>query len=441
MLIFRSHGKQIELLGSTIVEWLAYGLAVFLILFPKGGFKAGSVPLTWGYGLIGIALIFGVPFWLLRISPKIPRGILGLSLSLAPLQLLFLYSLLFNGFADFGFALSDLVAFFLLPFAFVGIFSQFLPEIRMERLLVLARWLIFLAAAYGIFLFVWRLTTGTYIEIPFLTVNLDDIGTLDSKYNSRSGGLFKLISTYNNGNQYGVATLLLLPLFDAFEHSRFRKLLVRAALVLTLSRTVWIGLILNEAFDVGRHLLGDLRSSKKFSIRLSVRYSTFFGFGRLALATAFVLGMTLLFSGVSFLFDSSLGGRTVYFEDAGPLTVFPSAPVAQFAEIIYLSALTMLGWAGLAAVVLLFCSPVLLAIRFEELRRTTLQVAALQGLILYIPLAAMDGALNYIPTMAFYWFLWMLFIYGGSYDGPRATRYKANVRQIFTRRAPRSLTS
>jgi len=64
-------------------------------------------------------------------------------------------------------------------------------------------------------------------------VNLDDIGTLDSKYNSRQGGLSKLISTYNNGNQYGVATLLLLPLFDAFEHSRFRKLVVRAALVLT----------------------------------------------------------------------------------------------------------------------------------------------------------------------------------------------------------------
>jgi len=95
--------------------------------------------------------------------------------------------------------------------------------------------------------------------------------------------------------------------------------------------------------------------------------------------------------------------------------------VAQFVEIIYFSALTMLGWSGLVAVVLLFCSPIVLAIRFEELRRTPLQVAALQGLMLYIPLAAMDGALNYIPTMAFYWFLWMLFIYGGSYNGARAT--------------------
>lgn len=422
MLIFRQYGKQRELLGSTVVEWFAYALAVFLILFPKGGFKAGSVPLTWGYGLIGIALMVGVPLWLLRISPRVSRGVFGLCLSLAPLQFLFVYSLLINGVADFGFALSDIVAFFLLPFAFVLIFSQFLPKIRIERFVALARWLIFLAAAYGIFLFVWRLTTGKYIEIPFLTVNLDDIGTLDSKYNARPGGLFKLISTYNNGNQYGVATLLLLPLFDAFEHSRFRKLLVRVALVLTLSRTVWLGLILNQAFDMGRYLLEDLKSSKKFSIRLSVRYSTLLRFVPLAVLSAGVLGMTLLFSGVSFLFDSSLGGRTVYFEAAGPLTVFPSEPVAQFAEIIYFSALTMLGWAGFAAIVLLFFSPVVLAIRFEELRRTTLQVAALQGLILYIPLAAMDGALNYIPTMAFYWFLWMLFIYGGRFDMPRVTK-------------------
>jgi hypothetical protein len=415
---------------------LAYGLAVFLILFPKGGFKAGSVPLTWGYGLIGIALSFGVPFWLLRMSPRVPRAVLGLFLSSAPIQFLFLYSLLFNGINDVGFALSDLVAFFLLPFAFVVIFSQFLPKIRMERLLVLARWLIFLAAAYGIFLFVWRLTTGTYIEIPFLTVNLDDIGTLDSKYNSRQGGLSKLISTYNNGNQYGVATLLLLPLFDAFEHSRFRKLVVRAALVLTLSRTIWIGLILNQAFNIDRYLLQDLKSSKRLTIRLSVRYSTLLRFLPLGLLSAFVLGMTLLFSGISFLFDSSLGGRTVYFEDAPPLTVFPSQPVAQFAEIIYFSALTMLGWAGLAAVVLLFFSPLGLAIRFEELRRTTLQVAALQGLILYIPLAAMDGALNYIPTMAFYWFLWILFLYGGRFDVPRMKKTK-KAKVLVATNAPR----
>jgi len=412
MLVVRWHRKQVEFFGSTITEWLAYGLAVFLILFPKGGFKVGPIPLTWGYGIVGIALTFGVPFWLIGSSYKVRRAGLGVFLCLVPLQALFLYSLLVNGVENFGFALSDIVGFFLLPFAFLVIFPRFLPTIRMERLLVLARWLIFLAAIYGIFLFVWRLTTGKYIEIPFLTVNIDDLGTLDSKYNSRPDGLFKLISTYNNGNQYGVATLLLLPLYDAFEHSRLRKLLVRAALMLTLSRSVWIGLVLNEAIDIFRYMWRDLRSSS----RLSVRYSTFFRFGRLGLLLILVLGMTFLFSGVSFLFDSSLGGRTAYLDNVGALTFLPSAPVAQFGEIIYLSAVIMLGWSGFAAVSLLFCSPLILAIAFKELRRTPLQVAALQGLVLYIALAAMDGALNYIPTMAFYWFLWMLLIHGGGHQ-------------------------
>jgi len=145
--------------------------------------------------------------------------------------------------------------------------------------------------------------------------------------------------------------------------------------MLTLSRTVWLGLILNEAFDIVRHLWSDLQSSSG----LAIRRSTLFRFGRLALVSVLVLGMTLLFSGVSFLFDSSLGGRTVYFDNIGQLTFLPSAPVAQFAEIIYLSALTMLGWAGLAAVVLLFYSPIFLAFIFKELRRTPLQIAALQG--------------------------------------------------------------
>lgn len=410
MLTARWHRNQVKVLGSTVVEWMAYSLAVFLVLFPKGGFKAGPIPVTWGYGLIGLAMFLGLPFWLIRSSSRISRGSLSAFLCMAPLQALFLYGLVFNGVESFGFAISDIVAFFVLPFAFLVIFPQFLPQIRMERLLSIARWLIFAAAAYGIFLFAWRFLTGSYIEIPFLTVNVGDVGTLDEKFNARPDGLFKLISTYNNGNQYGVATLLLLPLFDAVDHSRWRKLLVRAALVMTLSRTVWIGLVLNEAIDLVRHLGHDLF----FTPRFSVRYSSLSRFGQLTLLSVLVLGMTYLFSGLAFLFDSSLGGRTGLLENFNHATLLSTAPIGPFGEIIYASAAYMFGWAGVAAVVLLFCSPLFLVFAFKELRSTPTQIVACQGLILYIPLAAMDGALNYIPTMAFYWFLWMLFIHGGN---------------------------
>lgn len=278
----------------------------------------------------------------------------------------------------------------------------------MDRLLTLTRWLIFLAAAYGIFLFIWRLTTGKYIEIPFLTVNLDDVGTLDSKFNSRPDGLFKLISTYNNGNQYGVATLLLFPLYEELEQSSLRKLIVRVALVLTLSRTIWVGMILNEFIDILSHVVRDIKNTS----RLSLKMPTMLRSVRLAGMAGIVLGMTLLFSGISFLFDSSLGGRADYLVTLTHVTWLPSIPVDGFAEIVYFSALFLFGVTGLLALLLLFTAPLILFFSFKSLRQSSIQIAAVQGLTLYIFLAAMDGALNYIPTMAFYWFLWMLLLYG-----------------------------
>lgn len=384
-------------------------LAIFLVLFPKGGFKLGSVPITWGYTIVGITMFVGVVPLLVRNSLKVGRGTVGAFFSLLPFQILLLYSLAVNGVEDFGFALSDVVAFFILPIAFLVIYPQFLLKIRMVRLIALIRWLVFLAAAYGIFLWVWRMVTGSYIEIPFLTVNVDDLGTLGDKYNSRPDGFFKLISTYNNGNQYGVATLLLLPIIDEYETSRFRRLVIRAALMLTLSRTIWVGLVIYEAVQIFRLITRDLIASQQ----LAIKYSTLKRSSRLVILSAVVLGMTLLFSGISFLFDSSLGGRTEYLQGVTEhLTLLPEAPVAQFTDVIYFTALTMFGISGLVALSFLFCSPLVLTIKFRELHENRLQLTAFLGLVIYIPLAAMDGALNYIPTMAFYWFLWMVFIHG-----------------------------
>lgn len=413
MIIIRSNENGTEYFGSKVPELVLYGLAVFLVLFPKGGFKAGPLPLTWGYALVGLVLLLGTPVWLSRFvsSPKVPRAAYGAFLSLLPLQILFIYGLLAGGIAEgeLGFAVGDFINFFVLPFAFLAIFPQFLPEIRMERLLAVVRWMVVLAAAYGIFLFIWRFVTGKYIEVPFLTVNVGDVGSLDDKFNSRPGGFFKLISTYNNGNLYGVATLLLLPLVDMAKGHRFQKLMVRVALILTLSRTVWVGLALNEAISAFKYVGRDLLTRSG----LSIRYSSLSRFGGLVLVTIVVLGMALILSGVSFLFDPSFGGRASYLENPEPISILPTGTIGNFAEVIYFSALEMLGVTGLIAIVLLFFSPLLLVAVFQELRQTRVQIAALSGLLLYTALAAMDGVLNYIPTMAFYWFLWMLLIYSG----------------------------
>jgi hypothetical protein len=417
MVVFKWHRHGAQFFGANIPEWFAYGLALFLVLFPKGGFKAGNIPLTWGYFLIGIVILVGTPFWILTNSSalRMSRASLGAFLSVLPIQLLFIYSLAVNGIGDFGFAVSDIVNFFVLPIAFLAIFPQYLHEIRMERFLSFVRWMVFLAAAYGIFLFFWRIATGSYIEIPFLTVNIGDVGSLDDKFNYRPGGIFKLISTYNNGNQYGVATLLLLPFLEMDERRRWQKWIVKIALALTLSRTVWIGLVLNELLAAARSVGRDLLSGS----HLSIRYSSLRRIGMVMLFAIGMLGLTFLFSGVSFLLDPTLGGRADRFTTMGRISILPAQPVAEFVEIVYFTALWMLGLTGLIAIVLLFFAPLGLAALFKEVRRTPLQIAALSGLLLYIPLAGMDGALPYIPTMAFYWFLWMLLIHGGQMENSR----------------------
>lgn len=394
--------------GLSPAEWLFIGLVVFLVLFPKGGFKLGGVPITWGYAIIGSSIVVTLP----RVSYcgnflRTQRPTLAAYCCLLPIQLLLVYSLGANGVGDAGFAVSDIVDFFVLPFAFLCILPAYLSKVRIEKVVSTICWCVFLAAGYGIFLFWWRLHFGSYIEIPYLTVNVADAGTLGDKFNSRPDGLFKLISTYNNGNQYGVSTLLLLPLVDEFDRNVFRRIVIRIALFLTLSRTVWIGIVLNELIQTGRYLWNDLSTSSF----LRVRYSTLKKGGRITVAGIMVLTMTLAFSGVSFLFDSSLGGRANYLDSIQGVTFLPSQPVEQFVEIIYYSALSMLGVSGLLAIILLFISPLLLVIQFRYLLQTKLQVAALLGLLLYIPLAAMDGSLNYIPTMAFYWMLWMFLLH------------------------------
>lgn len=378
---------------SPVEKGMILFLVGFLLVFPKGGIKLAGVPITWGY--LGLAVAF---LWLplaLLLRRQAPVRMLRLLVPalLLPFQATIWYALLRNGTSDMGFAISLVVTFFFVPWMLVLVLGVHLDRIDPHFLFRLVRWGIFAVAVYGIFLFFYKLKTGTFIEIPYLTVNAGDAGGLEDKYIDR-GGIFKLISTYNNGNIYGVSILTLLPLYAWLERSTARQLAVKFSLLLTLSRTVWIGLILFEVLQ------------RLYVRRISLRSLAVLTASLLLVLAGLLYALNLLEWNASVLFDRGLGGRLYQLEALRTATVLPETRFEAILEMVYLSVLDNFGILGLGAFLLGMTSPLLLfAAGAVPHRATEYKRSLAAGLAIYLVVSLSDGALLFIPVMVFYWFV------------------------------------
>ncbi len=393
----------------SVTAVLAALLTLFLVLFPKGGVKVGVVPLTWGYMLVGLTLpvLAIVRFFAFPLRAR--RGAVAAVASLVPFQILFFYSAKQNGVDSFGEAISTFTSLFVLPIAFLLIYPVFLPQIDGNRFERLFRFSIFSAAAFGIFLFFLYPLTGHLFEVPYLTVNAGDYGTIEKYKHINRGAFLKLISTYNNGNVYGVATLILLPLYDALEPRLWRRNTLKFALILSLSRTVWFGLVSEQLLSLVRLGADAAFTFPRIALGPAVKRAGVI----LLTAGGVLIGLTFTSRNLAFLFDSQLGGRTgTLVAAAQNVTWLPVIPVQLFGEVVYATALSSYGIAGLLSVVLIFTLPIVLLLRDQSCLRSPLRMAALKGLLLYIILMFVDGAINFIPVMAFYWFVYMVFLHG-----------------------------
>jgi hypothetical protein len=366
---------------------------LFLLVFPKGGIKVADVPITWGY--IGLAPVFAL--FLYRLYDGAAGAVrtarllvLGL---LVPFQVIGWTAFLLNGVGNLGFSISFAVTFFFIPLVLVLVLGMELDRIDLTPLLRALRVAIPLIAAYGIVLFAYKLATGEFIEIPYLTVNAGDVGELDEKYIDR-GGVFKLISTYNNGNIYGVSLLILLPLYTWLERSPVRTGIVKLSLLLTLSRTVWAGLLVHEVVQ-----------------RLYVRRISAKALAALTGVLALIVGgigysLHLMDRSLSFVADRTLGGRIDQLETLRTATLFPSTEFEAIAEMVYLSILENFGILGLFTFLIGMSAP--LALYFSgalPFAGTAYKRSLAAGLLLYLFVALSDGAILFIPVMVFYWFV------------------------------------
>ena len=368
-------------------------LVGFLLIFPKGGIKLAGVPVTWGYLALALAafpFLLGV---LSRQSGGFTRVRLVPIALLLPFQLVVVLALLLNGSATLGFSISLVVTFFFLPLIFVLVLGFYLDGTDIEFVLRLVRIGVLAVAVYGIFLFVFKLQTGRFIEIPFLTVNAGDVGSLEDKFIDR-GGIFKLISTYNNGNIYGVSLLILLPLYAWLEPSLLAKSVVKLSLLLTLSRTVWVGLLLFELVH------------RLYVQRLSVRTLTVLLCSVLLFALGVWYALDLMGRGGAFLLDRNLGGRIGQLASLESISIFPVVEFAGITEIVYLSVLYNFGLLGLVLFLVGLATPMILHfLRVLPHGHTSYKRSLSAGLILYLVVAMSDGAILYIPVMAMYWFV------------------------------------
>jgi len=386
MITFRLGRPSINLFNYH--KKVIFFLWLFLLVFPKGGIKLGGVPITIGYILLGITTLFA----LFRTNWKIQYARLMPLLCLIPFQIISIISFLANGYTEIGMTISFFISFVFIPISLLLILSNDIETLDLSSFYNLFKIGIRIIAIYGIFLFFYKQYTGKFLEIPFLTTNLSDLGMLENKCNARQS-CSKLISTYNNGNIYGVNLLMLLPLYCILEKNFWFRSIVKLSILMTFCRTAWIGLLFSE-------LCFDLLISKNTKVLLAKLV------GSVILFSLSIIALSIFFPfPLSFLFDIKMAGRMEQYQNIKELTIFAPNPIGPVSETVYFSILNYFGVTGLLSFILAMIGPLLLNCYYF----TPLRTAICLGIVNYLIIAAADGAILLIPTMTFYWFLISLF--------------------------------
>lgn len=359
-------------------------LVLFLLIFPKAGVKIDALPLTVGYfalALTALALFCHLRYQIVR------DRLIALAL-LFPFQLVALITIFMYGSVSSSYLVSFFISAFILPWFFLGVFSERLEEMDLSFLFCWLKRGVFYVALYGVVVFLYRMWTGKLIVLPFLTANFHDADLLEVTKCIARGDWLKLFSTYQNGILYGVSLLIFFPFYCLLEKSLFKKGIVTLSLILTLTRTVWIGLL---AYQVGTVLFYKKKTPQLLLIQILL------GVGLICWVVV-SLGFDF-----RFLFDPTLGGRSSQLAVLSHLQLMGSQPFDALKEILYLSILLHFGMMGLLCFLVGWISPLILYWMKSE-RKDPVKESLSFGLLLYLLIACGDGAFLYIPVMAFYWF-------------------------------------
>ena len=371
----------------SIIQLFFYWVVIFNLVFPKGGIKIGDIPITIGIVSLLTLLLLGSISSILHFSlHKIKSSRISILLSWIPFQIWMLIVIKENGYENLGFTFSLFLNFLILPWGMLFFNGKNFDDIvNVDKLLKVIKYGIWFLIIFGLINHGYKIITDNYIEVPLLTVNYDDAGKIYDKNNGR-GILGKLVSTYQNGNLFGISMLMFLPLFCYIEKKRWKQILFEFTLFLTLSRTIWLGILFYEIIsNVGKKIY-----AKKVLYLLVVLF--IFSFGVVYIIE--YLGLD-----AEFLLDASLGGRV---STLGDITyeIIPLGAFVTITEIVYKGVLDSFGIVGLILFLIGFFSPLYV---YCGKIKNSLQHNLYLGLIMYSFICLGDGAILLIPVMVLYW--------------------------------------
>lgn len=360
-------------------------LAILNVALPKGGVKAGDVPLTFGYMALAAFGAFAVVA-LVRRPLTMNLQLLQFGAFFLPVALLVVTKMVAYD-MSVTVTLIYLTQFMVLPIIVLLLLSPFLEEMPADVIggtLVLC---IRFTILWGLLNFVLFAVFRNTLEIPYITVNAADYGEIFDKNNMR-GSLMKLVSTYNNGNLYGVCMVMMAPVYLLFERSRIWATLLFAALICTLSRTVWFA----TATVVAMMVLTGQIEARRSRLWLSL----------CAIMMAAVILLPIIGWSPDDVELGNLGGRVRSFSTF-ELTLFGRS-VVSIPELVYFGFLNSFGVVGFVfAVGCLAMGPIYALLHYPSL--SPLRRAAFCGATSYLAAALIDGAFVFPPTMVHFLFI------------------------------------
>ena len=324
------------------------------LVLPKAGFYVGSLPITLSYfllGFSGLLSLFAFYKWHLRITYKLVFSALFLFLFFA----LALPSLLSSNLGLTSSLFVYTMSILIIPLVSLIVGSAFIQMLGMDRLSHIVKLGLIVITLVGIlsFFLVNIAKRPEYIGIPYLTYTGGDYLQLILHKNINRGGIYKAVSTYNNGNLLGINVLMWLPLGMFFIQDSWLLSGIRVLLLATLSRTVWLGWAFAE---VGAFITRRATWGRYVLIPIIVA---------LSVAAIFTINF-LTGQGINFLFDATLGNRAQQLQV--DVHILPSPDFTGIGEIVYASILRNLGVLGLLFFVWTWSFPVLVASRSKATR-------------------------------------------------------------------------